>query len=100
MNSTNRDIPAPDITVDGTGLFRVALLLRLRKEIGLAKRGSVVHVIATDPAAPLDPAAWCHMTGHRYLAPLPDDVRPAYALRLATHARPTKADAPWHPTST
>ncbi|CAL9652950.1 hypothetical protein SUDANB15_06660 [Streptomyces sp. enrichment culture] len=99
MNPMNQDVPAPDITIDGTGLLCVALLLRLRKEIGLAEPGSVVHVIATDPAAPLDLAAWCHMTGHQYLGPLPDGVRPAYALRIVANARPTKADAPWHSTS-
>ena len=26
-----------------------------------------IHLIATDPAAPLDLAAWCHLTGHRSL---------------------------------
>ncbi len=34
------DIPSPDITVDGTGLLCVALLLRLRKEIDGASRAS------------------------------------------------------------
>lgn len=47
-------IPAADITVDGTGLLCVTLLLRLRKQIEGAPPGTVVHVIATDPAAPLD----------------------------------------------
>ncbi|OMI35459.1 sulfurtransferase TusA family protein [Streptomyces sparsogenes] len=61
------DIPAPDITVDGTGLLCVNLLLRPRKEIDAASPGTVAHVIATDPTAPLDLPAWCHMTGHHYL---------------------------------
>ncbi|WP_239142088.1 hypothetical protein [Streptomyces sp. CBG33] len=38
----NPDIPAPDITVEGTGLLCVALLLRLRKEIDAAAPGTVV----------------------------------------------------------
>jgi tRNA 2-thiouridine synthesizing protein A len=96
MTATNPDIPAPDITVDGTGLLCVTLLLRLRKEIDGAKPGTVIHVIATDPAAPLDLPAWCHMTGHHYLGPVPDDERPVYALRIAACARPTRASAPWH----
>ncbi|MGW3387877.1 sulfurtransferase TusA family protein [Streptomyces cinereoruber] len=62
----------PDITVDGTGLLCVTLLLRLRKEINDAKPGTIVHVVATDPAALLDLPAWCHMTGHHYLAPSPN----------------------------
>ncbi|MER5496376.1 sulfurtransferase TusA family protein [Streptomyces sp. NPDC002561] len=88
---------APDLTVDGTGLLCVTLLLRLRKQIDGAEPGTVVHVIATDPAAPLDLPAWCHMTGHHYLGPVPGAERPVYALRLAADALSTRADAPWHP---
>ena len=90
----NTVVPAPGITVDGTGLLCVTLLLRLRKEIAGAQPGTVVHVIATDPAAPLDLPAWCHMTGHHYLGPVPDDERRVYALRIAAGARPTGASAP------
>ncbi len=87
--------PEPDLTVDGTGLLCVTLLLRLREQIGDTPPGTVVHVIATDPAAPLDLPAWCHMTGHIYLGPVPGE-RPVYALRLAADARLTRQDAPWH----
>lgn len=85
------------ITVDGTGLLCVTLLLKLRARIADAEPGTVVHVIATDPAAPLDLPAWCHMTGHDYLGAVHDDEsRPVYALRLADGARPMRPDAPWH----
>ncbi|MEU0060099.1 sulfurtransferase TusA family protein [Streptomyces sp. NPDC006334] len=92
---TPKPIPAADITVDGTGLLCVTLLLRLRARIATAGPGTVVHVLATDPAAPLDLPAWCHMTGHEYLGPVPGG-RPVYALRLAPDAVPTRPDAPWH----
>ncbi|MGW5971997.1 sulfurtransferase TusA family protein [Streptomyces sp. NPDC055186] len=95
-NTMNPDTPAPDTTVDGTGLLCVTLLLRLRKEIDGAGPGTVVHVIATDPAAPLDLPAWCHMTGHHYLGPVPDHDRDVYALRLAAKPTATRPDAPWH----
>jgi tRNA 2-thiouridine synthesizing protein A len=88
--------PEPDLTVDGTGLLCVTLLLRLRRQIDGAPPGTVVHVIATDPAAPLDLPAWCHMTGHTYLGPIPGE-RPVYALELTAGARATRADTPWHP---
>lgn len=97
MNPIPSETPAPGITVDGTGLLCVTLLLRLRKEIDGVEPGTVVHVIATDPAAPLDLPAWCHMTGHHYLGPLPGDEPPVFALRLAADTLPTRADAPWHP---
>ncbi|MEU2513011.1 sulfurtransferase TusA family protein [Streptomyces syringium] len=89
--------PAPDITVDGTGLLCVTVLLRLRKEIDCAAPGTVVHVIATDPAAPLDLPAWCHMTGHTYLGLGPGTDQSVYALQLTAGARPTRPDAPWRP---
>ncbi|SCD32595.1 TusA-related sulfurtransferase [Streptomyces sp. BpilaLS-43] len=108
--------PVPAITVDGTGMLCVTLLLKLRKEIDGAEPGTVVHVIATDPAAPLDLPAWCHMTGHHYLGAVPDPSgRSVYALRLGrrrprhqarsslAHHRPLKhsasslADAPATP---
>jgi tRNA 2-thiouridine synthesizing protein A len=96
MTRTHPGSPAPDITVDGTGLLCVTLLLRLRKEIDGAGPGTVVHVIATDPAAPLDLPAWCHMTGHTYLGPLSPGEPPVYAVRLSAEARRTRPDAPWH----
>ncbi|MFF8375760.1 sulfurtransferase TusA family protein [Streptomyces sp. NPDC015661] len=96
MNMPPPGSPAPGITVDGTGLLCVTLLLRLRKEIDGAGPGTVVHVIASDPAAPLDLPAWCHMTGHHYLGPVPDAAgRALYALRLAADAHSTRLDAPW-----
>ncbi|MEU6235981.1 sulfurtransferase TusA family protein [Kitasatospora sp. NPDC047058] len=89
---------AAGITVDGTGLLCVTLLLRLRRHITGAPPGTVVHVIATDPAAPLDLPAWCHLTGHHYLGPVPDDAgRDVYALQLTARPTPTRPDAPWHP---
>lgn len=98
MSPMNTGFPAPGITVDGTGLLCVTLLLHLRKEIDAAAPGTVVHVIATDPAAPLDLPAWCHMTGHHYLGRVPNAAdAPVYALRIAAGARPTRAGAPWHP---
>ncbi|MFE6287454.1 sulfurtransferase TusA family protein [Streptomyces sp. NPDC057877] len=96
--TTPSPLPAePALTVDGTGLLCVTLLLRLRKQIDGVPPGTVVHVIATDPAAPLDLPAWCHMTGHTYLGPVPGSERPVYALRLAAGALTTRPDAPWHP---
>ncbi|MFG3498289.1 sulfurtransferase TusA family protein [Streptomyces sp. NPDC047928] len=88
---------ASPLVVDGTGLLCVTLLLRLRKEIDGVAPGTVVHVIATDPAAPLDLPAWCHMTGHAYLGPASSAAgRPVYALRVAAGSRATRPDAPWH----
>jgi tRNA 2-thiouridine synthesizing protein A len=84
-----------EMTVDGSGLLCVALLLQLVACVRGVEPGMVVHVVATDPAAPLDLAVWCHMTGHTYLGPVPDPGRTVFALRLAADARAARPDAPW-----
>lgn len=92
----SHDPPAePGLVVDGTGLSCVILLLRLRNAIRGLAPGSVVHVIAIDPAAGLDLPAWCHTIGHHYLGPIGDDP-PTYALRIAPDARATHPGKPWH----
>ncbi|MFF0297627.1 sulfurtransferase TusA family protein [Kitasatospora sp. NPDC004614] len=87
------DHQTPQLTVDGRGLLCVTLLLRLRAAITDAPAGTIVHVHATDPAAPLDLPAWCHLTGHHYLGPVSAET---YALRLTATPTPTRPDAPWH----
>lgn len=82
-----------------TGLLCATLLLRLRKQVEDPPSGTVVHVLATGPAPPLDLPAWCHMVAHDYLGPL-SSSRPVYGICLAADARATRADAPWHPAST
>ncbi|MFF2118342.1 sulfurtransferase TusA family protein [Kitasatospora sp. NPDC058184] len=90
---------APDLTIDGTGLLCVQLLLRLRARIAHLPAGAVVHIHTTDPAAPLDLPAWCHLTGHEYLGQVPYEAtdREVYALRLTSAPVQTRPDRPWHP---
>ncbi|QBI56191.1 sulfurtransferase TusA family protein [Streptomonospora litoralis] len=91
-------LPESGAVVDGTGLVCVVLLIRLRDRIAELPAGSVVHVITTDPAAPLDLPAWCHLTGHTYLGTAEahgDAV--VHAVRVSADPRPTCADRPWHP---
>ncbi|HZB33945.1 MAG TPA: sulfurtransferase TusA family protein [Streptosporangiaceae bacterium] len=90
--------PAP-VVIDGGDRACVRLLLELRDRLTALPTGTVVHLLATDPAAPLDLAAWCHLTGHVYLGALPADryPRPGYALRVAATPRRTDAANPWRP---
>nr|BFD89992.1 hypothetical protein KitaXyl93_13520 [Kitasatospora sp. Xyl93] len=90
---------SPDLTIDGTGLLCVQLLLKLRARIAHLPAGAVVHIHTTDPAAPLDLPAWCHLTGHAYLGQVPYEAtdREVYALRLTSAPVPTRPDRPWHP---
>ncbi|WP_340377479.1 sulfurtransferase TusA family protein [Streptomyces sp. SS7] len=68
-------LPPADLTVDGTGLLCVTLLLKLRTAIDGVKPGTIAHVIATDPAALLDLPAWCLRQLQRLRRPPPQILR-------------------------
>src|SRR5437879_5305400 len=78
-----------DLAVDGGDMLCVRLLLILREKITGVPAGTIVHLIATDPAAPLDLAAWCHLTGHTYLGPVPGADQRPYTLRAEAGALAT-----------
>ena len=97
--TTPRTPAGEPLLVDGTGMLCVTLLMHLHKRITDAAAGAMIHVITTDPAAPLDLPAWCHLTGHTYLGPISDHAgRDVYALQLTGAPTPTRPDAPWHRT--
>jgi tRNA 2-thiouridine synthesizing protein A len=87
--------PDQPVVVDGGDKACIRLLLDLRARIADLPAGILIHLIAADPAAPLDLPAWCHLTGHTYLGALHGAPVPTYALR--TSARPTATDpaSPW-----
>jgi tRNA 2-thiouridine synthesizing protein A len=95
MMATSYDPASSATVVDGGDRSCVVLLLELRRHVDALPPGSVVHLIAHDPAAPVDLAAWCHLTGNSYLGPVPAD-RPTYALRVNPASRRTAPQAPWH----
>ncbi|MEV0384325.1 sulfurtransferase TusA family protein [Nonomuraea sp. NPDC050643] len=86
----------PDLVVDGGDKLCVQLLIELRGHVREAGPGAVIHLIASDPAAPVDLPAWCHLTGHTYLGPVEGAERATYALRVAEAAKDTEAAKPWH----
>ncbi|MFF3247340.1 sulfurtransferase TusA family protein [Streptomyces sp. NPDC002870] len=91
--------PAPrdqPLVIDGTGMLCAVLLLHLRARIAEAPPGTEVHLIADDPAAPLDLAAWCHLTGNTYLGRVSTaDPGPSYAFTITGTAKPTHPTSPW-----
>lgn len=102
MNAPPSDRHGPDaaqpvvLTVDGSGLLCVRLLLRLRAHIAALPGGSVVHVITTDPAAPLDLPAWCFLIGHHYLGVLPTRQSPVHVLQVGDSPLASEPARPWH----
>ncbi|WP_055480215.1 sulfurtransferase TusA family protein [Sphaerimonospora mesophila] len=95
-HETNDGRAAGPVVLDGGDRRCVRLLIELRSLVDGLAPGDVVHLIATDPAAPIDLPAWCHLTGHSYLGPLPEADRPTYALRVEPTGRATRPRAPWH----
>src|SRR5262249_47211344 len=55
--------PPTPMVLDGGDRACVALLLELQARISGLPAGTVIHLIAADPAAPIDLPAWCHLTG-------------------------------------
>jgi tRNA 2-thiouridine synthesizing protein A len=86
--------PPKPVALDGGDRACVALLLELRARISGLPAGTVIHLIASDPAAPIDLPAWCHLTGHAYLGPI-RAAPPAYALRTTATAVATDYTSPW-----
>ncbi len=93
------------VHIDGGDLGCAQLLVLLRDRARDLPAGTVVHLTTSDPVAPVDLPAWCRMTGHRYLGPVPDEpartgrVAPGattYAVVVAAHPRATAPDRPWH----
>lgn len=84
------------VTVDGGDLGCARLLIVLRGRVASLAAGTVVHLITTDPIAPIDLPAWCRMTGHAYLGPVPGTARPTYAIEVAERPVVTDDRRPWH----
>jgi tRNA 2-thiouridine synthesizing protein A len=71
------------VVINGGDRACVQLLLELRARISGLPGGTVIHLIASDPAAPVDLPAWCHLTGHGYLGTV-RAATPTYALRTVS----------------
>lgn len=71
----------PALTLDAIGLLCPAPIIMLAKNIERVEAGSVVRVLADDPAAALDIPAWCEMRAQDYLGPDPGCPDRAYLVR-------------------
>lgn len=57
-----------DQSLDARGLNCPLPILRARKMLNTMPRGATLEVVATDPGAVADFAAFCRTTGHALLA--------------------------------
>lgn len=96
MNGPPRHHDRPTVIVDGGDKACGELLLVLARRLRPLSPGSVIRLVATDPAAVIDLPAWCHLTGHRYLARgLGLDDRPYYDVQTTASPHLTEATDPW-----
>lgn len=79
----------------GGDLGCARLLVLLRDAARDLPAGTVIHLETTDPVAPIDLPAWCRMTGHEYLGPVPDEGIPRYGVRVPEQVRATDPASPW-----
>jgi tRNA 2-thiouridine synthesizing protein A len=70
---------APALRLDCTGMRCPRPIIELARRIADVARGEVVEVLADDPAAAPDLAAWCRMRGHQLLVSEP----PRFLVRRA-----------------
>lgn len=74
---TTGDPVAAAATYDAGDLGCGDLVLELRGQLRALPAGAVLHVIARDPAAPVDLPAWCGLVGHT----LQSSDHPHYFIR-------------------
>ena len=70
-DSDGASIPAPDVWLDQRANRCPAPVIALARAAFTQPAGTVVAVMAADPAAGTDIPAWCRMKGAEYLGELP-----------------------------
>ena len=71
-----------DVELDCRGMVCPLPIIRLANNLGDVAVGATMAVVADDPAARPDVAAWCRMRGQEYLGEdLADDGVPRFLVR-------------------
>ena len=70
-----------ELRLDCLGMACPRPIIELARHIGDVEVGGSVVVVADDPAAAVDVAAWCRMRGQEYLGRRDDAAGPAYVVR-------------------
>jgi tRNA 2-thiouridine synthesizing protein A len=71
----------PAATVDATGRLCPLPVIELARVIAGVRVGSVVELLADDPAAAADVAAWCRMRDQELVTAEPTADPPRYLVR-------------------
>ncbi|MFV0490992.1 MAG: sulfurtransferase TusA family protein [Pseudorhodobacter sp.] len=70
-----------DEEIDARGLLCPLPVLRARKRLLTMRRGEVLRLVATDPAAIIDVPHFCNEAGHELIDTLPEGEETAYLIR-------------------
>lgn len=70
-----------DRVLDCSGLLCPMPVVEASQAIKTLEVGQVLHMIATDPGAPLDMEAWARQTGHEMVAQAAEDDKFLFWLR-------------------
>ena len=69
-------------TLDCRGKRCPLPVIELARHAAAAPPGTLVRVLADDPAAALDIPAWCRMRGREFVGATTEDGVPAYDVRV------------------
>lgn len=70
-----------DLEIDAIGLLCPLPVLRLRKRMLALDAGSVIKLLASDPAAAVDVPHFCNENGHTFLGSEPEAQSTAYFVQ-------------------
>ena len=73
--------PTAARVLDATGLDCPLPILKTKVEINRMQPGEILHVLTTDPLAPLDFRAFCARTGHELLHFIETGERAEFFIR-------------------
>lgn len=74
--------PSRDQWIDERGALCPAPVIALARASRTSESGTVIVVLADDPAAEFDIPAWCRMTGNEFVSATADGESTAYSVRI------------------
>ena len=75
-------LPSRDTWIDERGALCPAPVIALARASRRSESGTVIVVLADDPAAEFDIPAWCRMTGNEFVSATSDGESTAYSVRI------------------
>ena len=78
---TDKNDIIPDEDLDCTGLYCPTPIFETRKKIDTMKSGSILKIVADDPAAESDIPSWAKTTGNEVLSMIKENDKVIFFIR-------------------